>query len=55
MTAIDHAIKQLKHGDVLVIAGKGHESEQIIGDDVLHHHDGEAVQQILAEMDGKAA
>ena len=55
MTAIDHAIKQLRQGDVLVIAGKGHESEQIIGDKVLHHHDGEAVQQILAEMDGKAA
>jgi len=55
MDAIAHAIKQLKKGDVLVIAGKGHESEQIIGKQIQHHHDGEAVQKVLASLDGKAA
>jgi UDP-N-acetylmuramoyl-L-alanyl-D-glutamate--2,6-diaminopimelate ligase len=29
--AIDHAIRQAKSGDVVVIAGKGHENYQIIG------------------------
>ncbi len=53
--AIDHAIRGLQKGDVLVIAGKGHESEQIIGDTVLHHHDGEVAQKVLATLNGKAA
>jgi UDP-N-acetylmuramoyl-L-alanyl-D-glutamate--2,6-diaminopimelate ligase len=45
--AIAYAIGQLQKGDVLVIAGKGHESEQIIGTTTIHHHDGEVVQSIL--------
>ena len=32
--AIEYAIQKMEDGDVLVIAGKGHEQGQIIGDDV---------------------
>jgi UDP-N-acetylmuramoyl-L-alanyl-D-glutamate--2,6-diaminopimelate ligase len=37
--AIQHAVGMLKQGDVLVIAGKGHEQGQIIGDRVEHFDD----------------
>ncbi|MBU0800230.1 MAG: UDP-N-acetylmuramoyl-L-alanyl-D-glutamate--2,6-diaminopimelate ligase, partial [Alphaproteobacteria bacterium] len=33
-TAIAYAIEEMGEGDVLVIAGKGHEQGQIIGDRV---------------------
>ena len=37
--AIDSAIASIEDGDVLVIAGKGHETGQIIGDRVLPFSD----------------
>ena len=37
--AIDRSINMLKPGDVLVIAGKGHESGQIIGEELLAFDD----------------
>lgn len=37
--AIKWAIGELQEGDVLVIAGKGHEQGQIIGEDILHFDD----------------
>ncbi|MDX1401499.1 MAG: hypothetical protein R3245_06230, partial [Kiloniellales bacterium] len=37
--AIAHAVAHLRPGDVLVIAGKGHETGQIIGDHVLPFDD----------------
>jgi UDP-N-acetylmuramoyl-L-alanyl-D-glutamate--2,6-diaminopimelate ligase len=48
--AIRFAIAGLEAGDVLVIAGKGHESGQIVGDKVLPFTDHEAVAAALAEM-----
>jgi UDP-N-acetylmuramoyl-L-alanyl-D-glutamate--2,6-diaminopimelate ligase len=36
--AIGAAAEMLKDGDVLVVAGKGHEQEQIVGD-IIHHFD----------------
>ena len=45
--AIATGIKQLGAGDVLVIAGKGHEKGQIIGDDVLPFDDRDVAQGIL--------
>jgi UDP-N-acetylmuramoyl-L-alanyl-D-glutamate--2,6-diaminopimelate ligase len=46
--AISDAIASLNDGDALLIAGKGHETGQIIGDRVLPFSDHEAVAQALA-------
>ena len=48
--AIRAAIADLQPGDVLLIAGKGHETGQIIGDQVLHFSDHEAVAAALREL-----
>jgi UDP-N-acetylmuramoyl-L-alanyl-D-glutamate--2,6-diaminopimelate ligase len=50
--AIRQAIAELKDGDVLLIAGKGHETGQIIGDRVVPFSDHEAV---AAALQGKVA
>ncbi|MBI3433986.1 MAG: UDP-N-acetylmuramoyl-L-alanyl-D-glutamate--2,6-diaminopimelate ligase [Proteobacteria bacterium] len=47
--AIRWAIGELKHGDILLIAGKGHETGQIIGDRVLPFSDHDVVAAALAE------
>jgi len=47
--AIRRTISSLKPGDVLVIAGKGHETGQIVGDRVLPFSDHEAVAAALGE------
>ena len=46
--AIRTAIAGLKRGDVLLVAGKGHETGQIIGDRTLPFSDHEAVAAALA-------
>ena len=48
--AIRPAIAELQPGDVLLIAGKGHESGQIVGDRILPFSDHEAVAAALKEM-----
>src|SRR5262249_32184511 len=45
--AIRHAIAALGPGDALVVAGKGHESGQIVGDRTLPFSDHEAVAAAL--------
>jgi UDP-N-acetylmuramoyl-L-alanyl-D-glutamate--2,6-diaminopimelate ligase len=47
--AIRSAISELRQGDVLLIAGKGHETGQIIGDRVLPFSDHEAVAAALGD------
>jgi UDP-N-acetylmuramoyl-L-alanyl-D-glutamate--2,6-diaminopimelate ligase len=47
--AIRAAIVELRRGDVLLIAGKGHETGQIIGDRVVPFSDHEAVAAALKE------
>ncbi len=47
--AISHAIANLDVGDVLVVAGKGHETGQIVGDRILPFSDHEAVGRALRE------
>jgi UDP-N-acetylmuramoyl-L-alanyl-D-glutamate--2,6-diaminopimelate ligase len=47
--AIRRAISEMKPGDVLLIAGKGHESGQIVGNRVLPFTDQEAVLTALEE------
>ena len=48
--AIHSAISALRSGDVLLIAGKGHETGQIIGDRVVPFSDHEAVAAALKEL-----
>jgi UDP-N-acetylmuramoyl-L-alanyl-D-glutamate--2,6-diaminopimelate ligase len=50
--AITKAVADIKAGDVLLIAGKGHETGQIIGDRIVHFSDHEAV---AAALQGKVA
>jgi UDP-N-acetylmuramoyl-L-alanyl-D-glutamate--2,6-diaminopimelate ligase len=45
--AIEHAIKLAKPGDMIVIAGKGHETYQIIGNNVLPFDDRKVAREIL--------
>jgi UDP-N-acetylmuramoyl-L-alanyl-D-glutamate--2,6-diaminopimelate ligase len=47
--AISRAVADLEQGDVLLIAGKGHESGQIVGDRVLPFTDHAAVAAALEE------
>ncbi len=49
--AILYGLSQLKTGDVLLIAGKGHEDYQIIGTEKIHFSDHEVVHEWLAEYD----
>ncbi len=48
--AIRSAINDLRRGDVLLVAGKGHETGQIIGDRVVPFSDHEAVASALKEL-----
>jgi len=47
--AIRFAVASLQPGDLLLIAGKGHETGQIVGDKVLPFSDHEAASAALAE------
>ncbi|MCW5692179.1 MAG: UDP-N-acetylmuramoyl-L-alanyl-D-glutamate--2,6-diaminopimelate ligase [Pseudolabrys sp.] len=49
--AIRAGIAALETGDVLLIAGKGHETGQIVGAKVLPFSDHEAVAKVLKEME----
>ncbi len=49
--AIETAISALKPGDTLLIAGKGHETGQIVGDKVLPFDDRAVAAEILERMD----
>ncbi|WP_417783710.1 UDP-N-acetylmuramoyl-L-alanyl-D-glutamate--2,6-diaminopimelate ligase [Terasakiella pusilla] len=46
-TAIETAIKAMDDGDVLVLAGKGHETGQIVGDKVLPFDDRALAREVI--------
>lgn len=46
--ALQYAVQQAQIDDVILIAGKGHEDYQIIGNTKLHFSDREIVEQLLA-------
>ncbi len=46
-TAIIAALKKARSDDVILIAGKGHENFQIIGDTLLHFNDSEVVAEVV--------
>jgi len=51
-TAINQAIQGLNAGDVLLIAGKGHETGQIVGDKIIPFSDHDAIAAALGEIRG---
>jgi UDP-N-acetylmuramyl-tripeptide synthetase len=48
--AIHHAIRQAKPNDVVLIAGKGHETYQIVGGDKFHFDDREIAREALEKL-----
>lgn len=48
--AIATAIREAQPGDLVLVAGKGHETYQLVGDEVLHFSDREQVEQALREV-----
>ena len=48
-SAIHAAIKAAKAGDVVIIAGKGHEDYQILKDKTIHFDDREVAREALKE------
>ncbi len=53
--AIQSAVDRLQPGDALLIAGKGHETGQIVGDAVLPFDDREAARAALSRREGGAS
>jgi UDP-N-acetylmuramoyl-L-alanyl-D-glutamate--2,6-diaminopimelate ligase len=49
-SAIKLALVSAQQGDVVLIAGKGHETEQIIGSEHRHYDERVYLQQLVAEM-----
>jgi UDP-N-acetylmuramoyl-L-alanyl-D-glutamate--2,6-diaminopimelate ligase len=47
--AINHAIAEARSGDLVLIAGKGHEDYQIIGRETFHFDDNEVARKALAQ------
>lgn len=47
--AVEQAVKAAIPGDVVLVAGKGHETEQVIGERELHYSDRETVARLLKE------
>ena len=52
--AIETAMRGLAAGDVLVVAGKGHETGQIVGDRVIPFSDHDAVAAAARKIGGGA-
>jgi UDP-N-acetylmuramoyl-L-alanyl-D-glutamate--2,6-diaminopimelate ligase len=50
--AIHHALKIARPGDIVLVAGKGHESYQIIGSRRRHFDDREVVRRYFDERRG---
>ena len=48
--AIKWAIKNASAGDTVILAGKGHETYQIIGTEKRHFDEREVVRQALGEL-----
>ena len=53
--AILRAVDALGAGDALLIAGKGHETGQTVGDDVLPFDDVEQASMAVAALEGRLA
>jgi len=52
-TAIRHALAGARTGDVVLVAGKGHETTQTIGDQVIEFDDRQVVREELERREGR--
>lgn len=52
--AIRYALAEAQSGDCIILAGKGHETYQIIGKEKRHFDEREVIRDILAELSEKA-
>ena len=50
--AILRAVDALQPGDALLVAGKGHETGQVVGDDVFPFDDAEQASIAVSALDG---
>ena len=50
--AIEAGIRAAQPGDMVLIAGKGHETYQVIGNRTIHFDDREQAARVLAELEG---
>lgn len=50
--AIRQALTQARPGDIVVVAGKGHEHVQHLPEGDVDFHDTTVVTELLAELDG---
>jgi UDP-N-acetylmuramoyl-L-alanyl-D-glutamate--2,6-diaminopimelate ligase len=48
--AIFRAVNEARPGDVVLIAGKGHETYQILGDRTIHFDDREVAREALTRL-----
>jgi len=51
--AIDRAIQVAGPGDLVILAGKGHENYQIFKDRTIHFDDAETAAELLAQHSGR--
>ena len=49
-TAIEWGLSHAQPGDVLVLAGKGHEDYQVLGYGTIHFDEKEVVARLLTEL-----
>ena len=54
-TAIHKAVGELAEGDLLVIAGKGHETYQIVGSETLDFDDRAVAREAIATLEAEAS
>jgi UDP-N-acetylmuramyl-tripeptide synthetase len=52
--AIEAGIRAAQRGDMVLIAGKGHETYQVIGKRTIHFDDREEAARVLEEMEGNS-
>ena len=48
--AIHHAVAAARPGDVVLLAGKGHEDYQVLKERTIHFDDREVAREALAEV-----
>ncbi|MGE5552445.1 MAG: UDP-N-acetylmuramoyl-L-alanyl-D-glutamate--2,6-diaminopimelate ligase [Betaproteobacteria bacterium] len=50
--AIRHAVEVARPGDIVLLAGKGHETYQVFADRTIHFDDREEARQAIARLEG---